>query len=342
MIKKLFILLDYRGSFYSSTREIAGSMNVSIIKSLFEGYGYDTEIEEFSEVDFRSDKYRGAFVLYQSSEDPDLRYKDYIEDILLGLEIKGAILIPDFHKFRAHHNKVFMEILRDTSEFTPIQNIVSDKYGTLSEFKSSLDKGKHRFPIVIKPSFGSRSSGVGLARFKKEALQLSRRIARSYSLINLKRFIEGIFNGKGFKPISNYRKKFIVQNFVSGLSHDYRILVYGSRFYVLRRENRSGDFRASGSGILSFPKQVPKELLDYAEIVLTFFDTPFISLDVAIHDENFFLLEFQFLSFGQYALEHSPFFFRKEMSQWIKIEERSNLEEVFTEAVDVYINRIEI
>jgi len=335
MTNKLFILLDYRDTFYSSTREVAGSMEVPQIKSLFERKGYDVEVERFSDIDFRSDKYTESFVLYQSAEDPDLRYKDYIEDILLGLEFKGAILIPDFHKFRAHHNKVFMEILRDTSKFSAIQNIASGKYGTLSEFEKSFYK--HKLPIIIKSGAGSRSSGVGLAQSKKEALQFSRRIAKSYSSINLKRFIEGLLNRRGFRPISNYRRKFVVQNFVSGLSHDYKILVYDDRFYVLRRENRPGDFRASGSGILSFPEEVPNGLLDYAEKIFAFFSTPFISIDVAVRDDEYFLMEFQFLSFGQHAVEQSHFFFRKKASQWVKVKETPDLERIFVDAVDMYI-----
>lgn len=338
MAKKLSILLDYRNTFYSSTRKVAGSMDVQKIKDLFEGKGYDVEIEKFLNIDFRSSKYTGSFILYQSSEDPDLRYKDYIEDVLLGLMLKGAILIPDFHKFRAHHNKVFMEILRDVSEFSLIQNIVSEKYGTLDEFRDSLKK--HIFPSVIKPGFGSKSSGVGLAQSVEESLQISRKIARSYSLINLKRFIRGILSGRGHKSISNYRKKFIVQNFVPGLSHDYKILVYDNRFYVLRRDNRSGDFRASGSGLLSFPKDIPNGLLDYAEKIFHFFNTPFISLDIAVRNNEIFLLEFQFLSFGQYALEKSSFFFRKMASRWVKIEETPDLEKIFVDAVDVYINKV--
>lgn len=335
MTKRLFILLDYRNTFYSSTREVAGSMDVPEIKRLFEDKGYEVEVERFSNIDFRSDKYVKSFILYQSAEDPDLRYKDYIEDILLGLKINGAILIPEFYKFRAHHNKVFMEILRDSSKFPLIQNIVSEKYGTLNEFEESLSK--HRSPFVIKSGAGSKSVSVLLARSKKEALHISRWITKSYSTINLKRFLNGILSGKGFKPISNYRRKFIVQNFISGLSHDYKIIIYDNRFYVLKRGNRPGDFRASGSGILSFPEEVSDDLLNFAEKVFIFFNVPFISIDVAVRGNEYFLIEFQFLSFGQYAVEYSLFFFRKEVLKWIKVEETPNLERIFVDSVDMYI-----
>lgn len=337
MTKKIFILLDYRDTFYSSVKEVAGSMDILRVKNLFEEMGYQVEVERFSNINFRSAKYSGSFVLYQSSEDPNLYYKDYIEDIILGLKIKGAILIPDFFKFRAHHNKVFMEILRDTSGFDLIQNIETGKYGTTAELINSFQE--YCQPLVVKPGFGSKGFGIKLAQSRNEVLKISRKISRSYSLFNFKRFIYGIFNGKGFKPISNHRKKFITQNFIDGLSFDYKILVYGEKFYVLKRKNRPGDFRASGSGLLSFPKEVSSDLLDYAEKIFTFFNAPFISIDVGVRDNEFFLLEFQFLSFGNYALEHSSFFYKRENSQWLKVNEISRLEEVFTDAIDIHIKK---
>ena len=335
--QKIFILVDYRNTFYSSVKEVAGSMEVAKVKMLFEKHGYDVEIERFSDVNFRSEKYSGSFVIYQSSEDPDLRYKDYIEDVLLGLELSGAVLIPDFHKFRAHHNKVFMEILRDVGGCNLIQNITSKKYGTLDELR---EHGNNVIlPAVVKQGAGSRSRGIGLGNSLDEAFNFAKKISRSFSLINFYRFIGGIWSGKGYKPISNFRNKFVVQNFVDGLSFDYKILVYMDKFYVLERQNRKGDFRASGSGKLSFPEELPDGLLDYVENIFTFFNTPFGSFDVAVKDREFYLLEFQFLSFGQYALEKSTFFFKKSDSRWDIVREVSDLEENFVRSIHIYIDR---
>lgn len=231
-----------------------------------------------------------------------------------------------------------MEIMRDVSDFAPIQNIMSVKCGTLDEFENNLDKQK--FPVVIKVGSGSKSFGVGLAQSKKEALRFARKVSKSFSLINIKRLVLGILKGEKFKPISNYRKKFIVQDFISELLFDYKVLIYGDKFFVLKRENRPYDFRASGSGLLSFPVEVPVGLLDYAQKVFVFFKTPFISLDIGIYNGDFFLFEFQFVSFGQYALEKSSFYFKKnDFSHWEKIEEYSILEDDFVYAVDKYINQ---
>lgn len=104
----IHMLVDYRGAFYSSSFNIKQlcSMNVEEIRRRFREAGYDLRIKQFSDVDFRKDDFKNQFVLYQSSEDPGSMYKGYIEDILLGLRLQGAILIPQFEYFRASQQSV--------------------------------------------------------------------------------------------------------------------------------------------------------------------------------------------------------------------------------------------
>lgn len=221
--KKILILVDDRGQFYSSTREPGSSMDINQIIQNFSNLRYDLVVKGFSEVNFVEENFKDYFVLYQSTEDPDLRYKDYIEDILLGLKISGAKLIPRFEYFRAHHNKVFMEILRVKMNYG--EQIKSSHFGTFEELKKS--KLEFFYPVVIKPSAGSRSSNVSLAHTRKQLLKFALRISSSPSLINVTRALVSILSGKSYKKISNNRRKFIVQDFIPGLSGDYKILVYG-------------------------------------------------------------------------------------------------------------------
>lgn len=332
---KILLLIDYRSMFYSSTKEVAGSMNVSKIKRLLESYGHTVWVEEYAYVDFKSSRYDGAYVLYQSSEDPGLKYKEYIEDILLGLQHKGAILVPDFYAFRAHHNKVFMEILRDCSKCSTLQNIQSRTFGTYEEF--SVHSTSVDCPVVLKPSAGSRSRGVVLAKSQTRLHWLAKRISRTMSFSNIIYALRGLLRGTGYKAISEHRGKFIVQKYVEDLGHDYKILVYAERYYVLQRKNRPNDFRASGSGCFKFIEDPPIRILEYVEGVVRHFDTPFCSLDVAVADEQMYLLEFQFVSFGQYALENSTQFFIKEGTIWKTVYTKSDLEHTFTHAVHTFL-----
>lgn len=330
----IIILIDDRGFFYSSTKERGGSLDVDVLKSELELFGYRVEIKNFYQISF-CESYKNKIILYQSTEDPDLKYKDYIEDILLGLQNRAAILVPDFHKFRAHHNKVYMEILRDCYDLDPYQDIFSKKYGTIEEFAKDIKN--QTFPLVLKPGFGSRSKGICKVHTEQEAIKRAKRISRTFTLTNIKRSLLSLFDGLGYKRISNYRNKFIVQNYITGLAGDYKVLIYGDRYYVLKRENRNNDFRASGSGKFLFPDNPPKELLDFSKELFEKCNVPFASFDIAVKDNNIYLIEFQFVSFGQYALEKSSFYFKPIDNKWKKVEEKSYLEKIFAMSVDSYV-----
>lgn len=334
--KNILILLDDRNQFYSSTKELGGSMNTDVIAEKFNNLGYFVTVKGFSEIEFNKVNYKDYIVLYQSTEDPDLRYKDYIEDILLGLKMSGVNLIPRFEYFRAHHNKVFMEILREKMNYG--EHVKFFHFGTLEELVKS--KNEFIYPVVIKPGAGSKSKSVSLAYNRKQLLKKVSKISSSPTFTNIIRAIKSIINLKPYKLISNNRKKFIIQEFIPGLSGDYKILVYGNRYYVVRRENRSGDFRASGSGILYFPKVVSSELLDYAKSIFEKSDTPFMGMDIADLNGKLYLIEFQFITMGNYALEKSSFYFKKTLEKWQLVSETSLLEDIFVKSVDKYINNI--
>ncbi len=332
--KKILLLVDDRGQFYGSTKESGGSMDISLISKRFKNLGYFVVVCGFSELIFVEEKYIDFFVLYQSTEDPDLRYKDYIEDILLGLQLLGCKLIPRFEYFRAHYNKVFMEILREKMNYG--EHLKFFHFGTFEELKKS--KYEFSYPLVIKPGAESRSTSVSLAHNKKQLHKFALRVSSSPSLTNVTRAIKSVLSAKPYKKISNNRRKFIVQEFIPGLSGDYKILVYGDRYYVVRRENRPDDFRASGSGTRSFPEIVSNELLNYAQDIFKKSDTPFMGMDIADSAGKYYLIEFQFVPLGNYALEKSSFYFKKIFNKWQLIRETSQLEDVFVESVDRYIN----
>ncbi|KKR02530.1 MAG: hypothetical protein UT29_C0001G0010 [Candidatus Yanofskybacteria bacterium GW2011_GWA1_39_13] len=337
---KLIILTDYRNQFYSSTRERGGSVNLSVLSGLFIKLGLDVVVKKFSEIDFVREDFDGVFILYQSSEDPGLHYKEYIEDILLGLKLKGAILIPDFFKFRAHHNKVFMEIYRDVILGKQVDTGIQAKYfGSLEDYQSSSIPLK--FPSVLKPSEGSRSRNVSLLKDLNNSMSAIRKVSFSLTFQNIKREVLNMFDKKGYRKISQNRKKFIIQEYVSGLIGDYKVLVYSDKYFVLWRDNRTNDFRASGSGKLSFPIDVPVSLLNFARDVYECLDVPYISMDIAqsASGQNY-LLEFQFLMFGQHTLEKSKHHFVSNENGWRRICEEVVLEEQLAKSVYEYISHL--
>ena len=341
MNKSIVLLLDYRGCFYTSITRWPNGLDVQKIRSYFAEQGYDLNVKKFRDIDFRQENYAGQYILYQSSEDFCLQYKQtYIEDILLGLLTQGAILIPPFNYFRAHGNKVFMEILRDLNQNPRIKNIKSKAYGTFEEFLGDA----HLFPpeVVFKASAGSGSSGVRRSRNEHEKKECAELFSRSpVSLIDKLKDIVRPYVRKNHPVFSRHREKFIVQNYVPNLGHDYKIIVFDRKYYVLLRHNRKNDFRASGSGLFEWVTTLPTHLLDFAESVFNGFEVPYISLDVGFDGNDFYLLEFQFVAFGPLTLEYSSCYFTKQDGKWVSVEEEPVLERELVNSVVVYLERLD-
>lgn len=333
----MLILLDYRLGFYSSTRSRGASFDVSRLRVRFEQMGYTVFVKQFSELNLRNTNYKGTLVLYQSSEDQGLSYKDYIEDVLLGLTLQEALLIPDLPYFRAHHNKVFMEILRDVHGNTECQRLASQTFGTYEEYQRLFVP--ENFPVVLKPSAGSKSRDVAIAHNKKEADRYARSLSATPSFFNFMLSCRNLFDRRGFSPISNNRSKFTIQPFIPNLLGDYKILVYGDKYFVVFRENRPNDFRASGSGRLSFPKDVPREVLTFAKQIFENFDVPFVSLDIGYDGKTCYLFEFQFVLFGQYTVEHSAWYFFWNETEWSRADKRSVVEDEFALAIHMHVQK---
>jgi len=333
----ILILLDYRSQFYSSTRSRGASLDISNIQTGFEKAGYEVSVRYFAEVNFRTTDHGGTFVLYQSSEDSSLVYKDYIEDILLGLSLQGAILVPKFPYFRAHHNKVFMEILRDLQKNKMFRIVSSQSFGTYEEYKRHFMT--ESFPVVLKPSAGSKSQKIMIAHTRDKSDRAARKLSATPSFFNFLMFCRNLCDQKGFSPVSNNRRKFTVQSFVPSLSGDYKIVIYNDKYFVLFRKNRPNDFRASGSGQLSFPQETPEQVLSYAKQVFERFAVPFISIDIGYDGSTCHLFEFQFVLFGQYAVEHSPWHFVWDKGKWNRIVARTTAEKELVQAVHNYIKK---
>jgi hypothetical protein len=148
-MKKIFILTDYKGYFGSkyTAKPYRAGMDKKLLEQYFADYGFQVKYIAFSDIDLRGMDFKDQYVLYTSSEDDGYHYKDYIEDIILGLSLKGTILIPEYKYLRANNNKVFMEILRDLLDGEDGKYIKSHHFGTIEELKEKTDN--LQYPVVI-------------------------------------------------------------------------------------------------------------------------------------------------------------------------------------------------
>ena len=340
-MKEIYLLTDYKGRFGSkhSTMPYRSGMDRNLLAEFLSEIGYDAKFLNFSNIDFREMNFKDIPVLYTSQEDWGYYYKSYIEDIVLGLEFQGAKVIPSYNYLRANNNKVFMEILRDQFDDSGIKTIKSYNFGCLEELKAKIDK--FEFPVVIKSAAGAMSTGVFLAKNKLELIKLAKKISRTKNLYQEIKDIGRTFKHKGYIKESKFREKFIVQNYVHGLENDWKILIFGDKYYIFKRPNRDNDFRASGSGNANYKygkdSDYPSGIFDFAQNIFKKLQIPYLSLDIGYVSNQFYLIEFQALYFGTVGHEKSNCFFQMKDKIWERVEIKISIEKVYVDSVVSYL-----
>lgn len=338
-MRKIILITDYNDRFGTKYTAIPyrSGMNRKLLCRSFNMIGYEPVFIRASDVIEKITEPKGQLFIYTSSEDKNEHYKSFLEDVVLAIESMGGIVIPGFKFMRAHNNKTFMELIRKDWGPATGDSLRTYAFGSLDELNNT--DLKIEFPVVIKRPEGFKSRGVYLAKSLKELKKIASKISRTPFLGGEIKDILRSLKYEDFKRESGHRKKFVVQHFVPGLTNDFKVLVYGDKYYVLFRRNRENDFRASGSGLLSYPADLPEGLLDFCDIVFKWFNVPSVSLDIAYNGSSFFVLEIQFLYFGTYTIEHSQFYFRKESGSWEMVKERSILEAEYASSIDGYIKK---
>ncbi|HEU5181724.1 MAG TPA: hypothetical protein VFW45_13120 [Candidatus Polarisedimenticolia bacterium] len=331
------LLTDYKGHFGSKHAAVPyrSGFDRDLLARSFAQHGWRADFLSFCDVDFRAVNWHQRPVLYTSAQDHALHYKAFVEDIVLGLETAGAWVIPPFRLLRAHHNKVFMEILRDLRKPGAASDLAARSFGTLEELRQRM--AQLSVPAVVKPAAGDMGKSVILCRDRSELLRGAARVSSSRHLPTDLWDLGRRIRRKGYRRESLHRKRFIVQPFLAGLTNDWKVLVYGRKYYVLRRRVRTGDFRASGSGRFEFVREVPSQVLDFASAVFAGFEVPQISLDIAVDGDRLHLLEFQAVYFGTTTIDEAPFHFERSPTAWQPIDGASRVEEEFALSVAEYL-----
>lgn len=327
MRMKLIFLTDYYDLFRQSLS--GNGLDKKKLTTKLSEYGF--EVQEYrleSLANGESEPY-GKIILYTSSQKP--RYKKFIEDTMFHLN-KNNIIIPRYEILLCHENKGF-QVLYAREIGLPCPR--SLYFGSIEDLESKKDA--IRFPVVFKLASGFASKHIVLVENYHQLLRIvHKHFDERYSLF--KSFIKDILihNKTVHSALSHCTGQYILQEFIPDLDCDYKVLVFADNYYVLRRNVRVNDFRASGSGIFTFPEP-PMEVLDFARFVFTKLDIPMASLDIAWNGKQCYLLEYQGIHFGPYALVNSSFYFKWTGTCWIKINQRSILEDEYARSFAVYI-----
>lgn len=281
-------------------------------------------------------------------------YQQYIKDVILDFSVTrpDVVLLPNLQQLFSFENKGYQELVKRRLN---IENVKGKYYGDIDDYLN--DKQKTTAPFVYKTLNGAMSSGVVLIKSIEQLLALDRQYKKksfiekikylkreraktdpsNSDVLNLKPNLN--YSRVNFKEFFSKRNPFIIQNFVPNLECDYKVLVFGLKYYVLKRAIRENDFRASGSGKFQWVKP-PTEILDYAHEIQSKLNAPFISLDLGIDSlKKVHLFEFQGIGFGPLTLINSISFFCKTENNWDEKQLESNLEFEYANAIHYHIQK---
>ncbi len=309
--------------FFGSTGQSWKSLDVNRLSSLL---NYDTEIVTITDL-MKIDFQKTDIVVYTSSDEKNIRF--YLQDVMHFISNKCSIL-PKYDILMCHENKGFQELMRTELGF-----------GDLSgNYFFDIDDSVLSAPKVLKTIDGAGSSGVFLVKKENDVLDIKQqhfvacRKTRKLQLQGKNRLENNRFSNY------NYRHKgfsrFVEQKFIPDLTYDFKILVFGDRYYSLKRNIREGDFRASGSNLFEHVKP-SNEVLDYARSIFTKMDNPYASLDIAQSTKGCHLIEFQGTNFSPGTLLKAPSRYLYVDGKWIKEENDKDLEANYAHALNLYI-----
>jgi glutathione synthase/RimK-type ligase-like ATP-grasp enzyme len=318
------------------------SLNLNLLCKAVNAYGLKTEVIEYSElleVGVNSDE------LYWVASHQSPTIRAYIEDIVIGL-FQGELsenLIVNIDLIRAYENKGYQVIMANKYDLP----MPKQKY--LTEFNLQYIYFGNT-EVVIKRMGGSSSSGVIKIKAVNQGKDLQhflKKTHRNFIPLNewlyfVKEKIRNVLNKPyAKKRLEQYRPttRLVSQEFLEGLTFDYRVLVFFNKCFVSKRYTQKGDFRASGSGIYEFIEDVPVGLLDFAFAFRESVTAPYVSLDIVQYQSDFKVIEFQCVHLGPYTKIYAPSVFIKEAERWVKRENCKSLEEEYAESIVGFIKK---
>lgn len=209
---------------------------------------------------------------------------EFASSILSVLETMNIKVFPKFEDRFHFDNKVIQKYLFDALQVkTPQTNVFFNEI--------SIGQNEIKFPVVVKLKGGAGSENTWIASSRNQLKTVVRKMfgkgIRRYSikrrmkldmarsngfLEKLKNICKAVFRVFLLDSNSSYigreRGYVYLQEFISDLDSDIRIIVVGERAFGLKRFVRDGDFRASGSG--KFESNVSKLPINCVELAFDF------------------------------------------------------------------------
>ncbi len=309
-MKEIIFLTNYKNIIPQRHKEIEG-LNLNVISEVLEANNFNVQeitINEFIISLKDTESFEGVYFYYTSSQYQI--YKSFILDILVQIT-RGGILVPELRHFMAHENKNFQELEKLRLGIISPYGLPVGTYDEGLEILENIT-----YPVVLKKYTGFNSRNVKLANSLKEGKKILSKMLENNFLFDMDSLY---FIYRRLKNKEHYPKKFgklIIQEFIPGLTHDWKILVLGDRCLGGKRFVRKNDFRASGSKSYEL-KDPPENVLNFALKCKKQLNCPNVSLDISENKGDLQLLEYQTMHFS--ILGGKPvYYFEKDSDIWQK------------------------
>ena len=195
------------------------------------------------------------------------------EKIYFMQYIQNKLVVPNFNTVWHFESKVAESYIFTHNRITTPRTIVSFDFANACHELEKTD-----IPTVLKKSEGAASHNVKLIRSKKkleriientfcdqlwgEARKGTSKIQFIQKYITKRWFLDRVLSK--YKLTQGGEGIIYWQEFIPDNTADLRITVIGDRFaYGFWRNNRPGDFRASGSGLIDYEREISKEVISY-------------------------------------------------------------------------------
>lgn len=215
----------------------------------------------------------------------DYRAQNFARQLIISVEKMGIKVFPNSNNCWHFDDKVGQKYLLEAINAPLVPSYAFYDKSTAVNWAKQTS-----YPKVFKLRGGAGSINVKLVKSKKQAKKLiqrsfSRGFAFSSRYDGLKDRFWSLKRDKDFKAIVHVLKGFVrllippegttllplqrgyiyFQEFIPNNKFDDRIVIVGNKAFALRRKNRENDFRASGSGLISYDKELfPQKTIQIA------------------------------------------------------------------------------
>ena len=238
----------------------------------------------------------------------DYRDMQFAKSLLFSLQKRGMKVFPDFNTCWHFDDKIAQKYLLEAIDAPLVPTYVFHTEKEAIEWAESTT-----YPKVFKLKGGAGASNVKLARTKKDAKKLIKQCFskgfRQYRFDEIikeewRKYKQGNSTLRNFlRPIyyqltKRYPNDFdhfygkecgyaYFQEFIPNNTFDIRVCVVGDKAFGLKRYTRENDFRASGSGNISYSKaEIDERCVKIAFDVARKLGTQSIALDFVFGKDN--------------------------------------------------------